>query len=492
MGNSNCIKNKRVFRKSSFFLFALYFGIGSLLLIVLKTNVVEAGSVGVSESENYSIEYSIGDSASGHSEGNENLLFNGSNWDKLQFICGNGVIEGDEQCDVIFPEGASCESYGDYNDGNLKCEECRIVTSDCIVIGDVDVAIGDDNIETIITKVVDDVVTFVKDVINSETINIKAVDSYLKDDWVMIVNVASVTILTSVLSAVSFLGVTDFWGISRLVFSNILSLFGIWVRGSYVGFVYNSETYEPVSLAIIRCFNDEGKLIESVVTDIYGMYSLRKISQVKEVKVYKQGFKFPSTVFSKRVDSLGRKIYLGEKIKKIDEIQEAFIPIDPIDKNKNFKFWVRRRLFRLGGVLNVISNVAYIFATLIVLHRVFNDFSFINVAILVWYLWVFIVYLWYRCNGGNKYGKIYFGKEKIKERSMVVARDESFDEIKGVYITDDSAVYRLIVPKGLYKLSVLDEKGYGVSNDVLEIKGRRSPTIINKNIYIKSSQNDKK
>lgn len=480
MGNPNCIKNKRVFRKSSLFLFALSFCVGSLLLIVLKTNVVEAGSVGVSESENYSIEYSIGDSASGNSEGNENSLFNGSNWDKLQFVCGNGVIEGDEQCDVIFPEGASCESYGDFNDGTLKCEECKIVTSDCVFV-------EDENIETIITKVVDDVVTFVKEKINTE-----AVDSYLTDDLVAIVSVSSATVFTSVLSAVSFLGVTDFWGIFRLVLSNILSLFGIWVRGSYVGFVYNSETYEPVSLAIIRCFDDDGKLIESVVTDIYGMYSLRKISQVKEVKVIKQGFKFPSTVFSKKIDSLGRKIYLGQKIKKIDEIQEAFIPIDPIDKNINFKFWVRRRLFSLGGTLNLISNVAYIFTTLIVLYRVFNDFSFINIAILVWYLWVFIVYLWYRRNGGNKYGKIYLGKEMIKDKSIIVARDERFNEIKGVYKTDDSAVYRLIVPKGLYKLSVLDEKGYGVSNDVLEIKGRRSPTIINKNIYIKPSQNDKK
>lgn len=481
------IITRKILVFKSFGLHVLLFFMIYISLFVGSKNYVFASSVGVSESENYSIEYNIGDSATGYSEGNENSLFNGSNWDKLQFICGNGVIEGDEQCDIVFPDGATCESYGNFERGNLKCEQCRIVTSDCVIR-------EDDEGETTLTTIVDDIGTFFKEVVAviDAVIDIEEVGKYLTDDVVAVVSVVSVTVLSSVLSAVSLMGVTDFWGIFRLVFSNILSLFGIWARGGYVGFVYNSETYEPVSLAIIRGFDEKGKLIESVVTDIYGMYSLRKVSQVKEVKVIKQGFKFPSTVYSRNVDSLGRKIYLGQKIKKVEEIQEAFIPIDPINKNRNFKFWVRRRLFGLGGLINIISNIAYVFTTFIILYRVFTNFNLINVVLLIWYLWVFIVFLWYSRNGGNKYGKVFLGKEVIKEKSIIIARDEKFNEIKGVYKTDDSAIYRLIVPKGQYKLSVLDEKGYGVGNDVLAIKGRRSPTIINKNIYIESSKNDEK
>ncbi len=45
-------------------------------------------------------------------------------------ICGNGVVEGTEDCDSDNLNGQTCASQG-YEQGNLTCHDCRFDTSDC-------------------------------------------------------------------------------------------------------------------------------------------------------------------------------------------------------------------------------------------------------------------------------------------------------------------------------------------------------------------------
>lgn len=45
--------------------------------------------------------------------------------------CGNGTIEGDEQCDGPNLGGQSCESLPEFAGGRLGCDACRFNTSDC-------------------------------------------------------------------------------------------------------------------------------------------------------------------------------------------------------------------------------------------------------------------------------------------------------------------------------------------------------------------------
>ena len=44
--------------------------------------------------------------------------------------CGNGTIEGNEQCDGSNLNGKSCATYG-FNTGNLSCNSCQIINTNC-------------------------------------------------------------------------------------------------------------------------------------------------------------------------------------------------------------------------------------------------------------------------------------------------------------------------------------------------------------------------
>ena len=47
-------------------------------------------------------------------------------------VCGNGIIEEGEECDtVIQDDELLCSFYGDYNKGNISCSSCKIDLSSC-------------------------------------------------------------------------------------------------------------------------------------------------------------------------------------------------------------------------------------------------------------------------------------------------------------------------------------------------------------------------
>jgi len=61
----------------------------------------------------------------------ENCRVNSSNCTNvIQQTCGNGVIEGSEECEGTNFKGKTCAQYG-FNSGNLVCNNCKISTSQC-------------------------------------------------------------------------------------------------------------------------------------------------------------------------------------------------------------------------------------------------------------------------------------------------------------------------------------------------------------------------
>ena len=50
--------------------------------------------------------------------------------------CGDGILDGDEECDGANLGGATCSSSGDFDDGRLRCTDgCRLDTSRCTSCG---------------------------------------------------------------------------------------------------------------------------------------------------------------------------------------------------------------------------------------------------------------------------------------------------------------------------------------------------------------------
>jgi hypothetical protein len=57
--------------------------------------------------------------------------------------CGNGIVEGSEDCDGDDLGGSSCVDFG-FDDGAIVCDpECHLVTDACFTCGDGEIALGE-------------------------------------------------------------------------------------------------------------------------------------------------------------------------------------------------------------------------------------------------------------------------------------------------------------------------------------------------------------
>lgn len=62
----------------------------------------------------------------------------------VMWDCGNGILEGDEECDGSVPDGATCADFGFDGGGELQCfDDCTISPVDCEFAGE-DTGGGDD------------------------------------------------------------------------------------------------------------------------------------------------------------------------------------------------------------------------------------------------------------------------------------------------------------------------------------------------------------
>lgn len=97
------------------------------------------------------------------------------------------------------------------------------------------------------------------------------------------------------------------------------------------GYVYSSTTKTPLSRVIIRLLDQSGKVVETTVTDINGIFQLNPPKGVYTIKAGKQNYVFPSHVISGDQDGKLKNIYKGEVITIMEDNQPILvsIPLDP-------------------------------------------------------------------------------------------------------------------------------------------------------------------
>jgi hypothetical protein len=123
----------------------------------------------------------------------------------------------------------------------------------------------------------------------------------------------------------------NLWNFLRFLVTQPFLLFARRKRKQF-GVVYNAATKAPIDLAIVRLYNEAGKLVRTMVTDDQGRYFFKVEPGRYSMKATKDGFVFPSQfVLGKKQDGSYLDVYTKGliEVNAQEVIIAANIPIDP-------------------------------------------------------------------------------------------------------------------------------------------------------------------
>ena len=259
-----------------------------------------------------------------------------------------------------------------------------------------------------------------------------------------------------VLTALSFaFGNTYIGAFLIRVFSYILALFRIGKKKRNCGLIYNSITKEPLSMAIVRIFSKEGRLVATEVTNPFGIFESSLPSDTYKLSININGYIFPSSLISGTQDLPYKNIYKGGDFNITNNPISYSIPVDPINKSviQEIKTVLRNRVVNVSIVLiNIVILIGLTFSILSYV-KVPNTF---NLALLILYILTLLITVVMNSQGKYRFGIVRDIYEDRLEGLELSLMETEFGTNFAKRITDEKGKYRFIVPGGEYKLVSTD------------------------------------
>jgi hypothetical protein len=262
----------------------------------------------------------------------------------------------------------------------------------------------------------------------------------------------SVPAVTTGLSLVSTLGFSLFelpyYLMQILIW--FMNLIGIRKKGKPWGYVYDSVTKTPVPRAVVRLFS-QGKLVESRVTDINGVFHMTPKHGIYTLIANKQDYKFPSTTISGENDGPRKNIYKGGpyEVKKDKAIVKLSVPLDP-QQASTMKRFLRKswsKIFSILNTLNPILLVIGIFISLVAYYFTKEPLNIVWVALNLVFL---ILHFYVRFLVKSKWGHVVDPTGKAMNGVEIGLYDETYGRLIDTRVTDEKGRYSFVVPGERY------------------------------------------
>lgn len=229
------------------------------------------------------------------------------------------------------------------------------------------------------------------------------------------------------------------------------------------GVVYNSETKEPVDLAIVRLYDRKTKkLIETRVTSKNGRYGFLVKKGKYIVRVTKPSFIFPAQGQFGRYDGRYSNLYFGEEIivNHDHEIINLNIPITPKESIKHSimreqKYHLRQIQYYLGMVSFPLLALGFVVSIVIALIHG----GFLNYFVMATYF-IAIIYQVYRLNIEPKPWGIIYDSKTGQPLPMAIVKiiDPDYSRILETKLTDYAGRFAFMVVPGKYIIQVEKEE----------------------------------
>lgn len=232
--------------------------------------------------------------------------------------------------------------------------------------------------------------------------------------------------------------------------SQVFQLFGLRKRRKPWGVVFNSQTGQPVSLAIVRIYDPQyNRLLEQVVTDSQGRYGFLVKAGTFSLDVIKTGFTFPS---KEKKPGFYEKIYLKGKFKIASSGQTiAFnIPLDPRVREQSFNLFLF--FIRFNKYLQKIRWPLLILGVIFALVMIIVHLSFIYVLSLVFYLLLGLLeYL--RTRRARPYGIVSDIYGHPLSLAIVRIYEKKTNRLLETDVTDSEGRFKFLINPGLYYMT---------------------------------------
>jgi hypothetical protein len=276
------------------------------------------------------------------------------------------------------------------------------------------------------------------------------------------------TTATTVVTATSAVAIAagSLWSLPYFLFQiflNILTFLGFRKGAKPVGFVYDSITKNPVSQAIIRIFNEEGKMVWSDVSNSKGYFSARLTDGKYKISVRSVRHTFPSNIVFGKEDFPITDVYHGEyfSVSGTSELKYA-IPMDPIEVTS-----VRLKIESLWGrfkyIVTFLHILLFLFAITMAIYTYINNPSLLTLVVLLLFIPTFFFILKNALTKIERYGIVKDSNGKPLSGVTIAIREAEFDKIVSKRVTDQLGRYRLLIDEGRYYIEIL-ETGYKVQN----------------------------
>ncbi len=245
--------------------------------------------------------------------------------------------------------------------------------------------------------------------------------------------------------------------LSLQLFLKLLQSLGLLPAGKPQGIVFNSETFQPVSFALLTIYseNSDNQISETVVTDVDGVYrGIKLASGLYRIVVSHQDYTFPST--KKRPPYMQFKdYYLGEvfNVTSENEQQLFLIPVDPKVKSQKTAFKTKLRVL-LSGFTRIIKHLTIpLFIISAILFTVFPTIW--NGIVLLFYLVLVLQKLIWLTKRPIITGIVVDKDKKPLENAVVRIIDPNTNQLVTVLTTSKSGQFKVYADKGIYHLEVI-------------------------------------
>lgn len=233
--------------------------------------------------------------------------------------------------------------------------------------------------------------------------------------------------------------------------TQLLQLLGIKKRAKPWGVIFNAETGQPLSLAMVRIYETKyNRILERVVTDNQGRYGFLVKPGEFYITCSKTGFIFPS---KEKKSTFYEKIYTGGHFKIADKDQTvAFnIPLDPASSSKsivNLWIWVTR----INKLLQKLRLPLLILGIVFALIMMIIAFNFLYVLSLGFYVLIGILEI-LRSRKARPYGVVTDNYNHPMSLSIVRIYKKNNNQLIETDVSDNQGRFKFLVAPGVYYIT---------------------------------------
>lgn len=418
-------------------------------------------------------------------------------------FCGDGVIDEGEQCDGTVGSDFACSDFGDFTGGELRCSAtCQIDTSMCVSTTTTQAVCGNGVIEPGEQCDGSDVRMQCTDFTGysggqlscNNQCQFDMTQCVYGQSFLESVNEFGVTMggrillvltpIVSVLASVLLLNISMFQLVSGFmsIWFNLLAWLGIRKKGQPFGVVYNSITKEPVNGAIVRIFDTENRIVQTQVTDIYGIFNAYLEKGKYRIVVSIAGYVFPSRLITTSVDYHYTNVYTDGLIENQNRGELVVsIPVDPLNRNiiSSAKTVLINNLADLVKSFQTILFAVALFISIVVFSF---DQSLLNTVILLLYVPSLIAVLVTLFTPVMRLGKVVdVASRQPKTNLPLELKENQYERVVAYRVTDPDGLYRFIVHPGNYSLNsgvgdvIIDDRKF---NRLDRIVVEKKPSVI--------------